>query len=51
MGYNTSAATGCANRAVGTMLAMTKPIDRMLQVLITNATVKETIGGWTPGGM
>jgi hypothetical protein len=30
---------GCAKRAVGTMLAMRKPIDRMLQVLISSAIV------------
>ena len=30
-----TAPIGCAKRAVGTMLAMRKPIDRMLQVLIS----------------
>ena len=46
-----TAPMGCAKRAVGTMLAMTKPMDRMLQVLIINAMVNENKGTWTPGGM
>ena len=32
MGYRMTAPIGCANRAVGTMLAMRKPIDEMLHV-------------------
>jgi hypothetical protein len=32
---------GCANRAVGMILAMRKPIDKMLQVLINSAIVNE----------
>ena len=32
---------GCAKRAVGTMLAMTKPMERMLQVLNSSAMAKE----------
>ena len=35
---------GCAKRAVGTMLAITKPIDRMLAVLISSASAKLTTG-------
>ena len=37
---------GCAKRAVGTMLAMTNPIDRMLQVLMSSAMVNESHGIW-----
>src|SRR5258705_430103 len=41
MGYRMMAPMGCANRAVGTMLAMRKPIDRMLQVLSSSAIMNE----------
>jgi hypothetical protein len=39
-----TAPMGCAKRAVGTMLAMRKPIDRMLQVLMSSAIVNENHG-------
>ena len=51
MGYRMTAPIGCANRAVGTMLAIRKPIDRMLQVLIISAMVNENHGTCAPGGM
>ena len=35
-----TAPIGCAKRAVGTMLAIRKPIDRMLEVLISRAIGK-----------
>src|SRR5450755_4118937 len=38
IGYMITAPIGCAKRAVGTMLAMRKPSDRMLHVLIRSAT-------------
>ena len=41
---------GCAKRALGTMLAMTKPIDRTLQVLMSSAMVNENHGTCAPGG-
>ena len=44
IGYMMTAPIGCAKRAVGTMLAMRKPIDRMLQVLIRSAIVKPNNG-------
>ena len=34
-----AAPIGCAKRAVGTMLAMTKPIERILHTLIGSADV------------
>ena len=45
-----SAPIGCAKRAVGTMLAITKPIDRMLAVLITSAMAKLKSGAATATG-
>ena len=33
---------GCAKRAVGTMLAIRKPSDRMLSVLKSSASVNDT---------
>jgi len=44
MGYIMTAPMGCANRAVGTMLAMKKPIDKMLHVVMSRAIVKENNG-------
>jgi len=44
IGYMMSAPMGCAKRAVGTMLAMRKPIDKMLHVLISSAIVNENKG-------
>lgn len=44
MGYRMTAPITCANRAVGTMLAMRKPIDEMLQVVMSRAMVKENNG-------
>ena len=35
---------GCAKRAVGTMLAITKPIERILHVLISSAMVNANNG-------
>ena len=35
---------GCAKRAVGTTLAITKPIDRMLSVVSSMAAAK--LSGW-----
>ena len=37
IGYRISAPAGCANRAVGTMLAITKPTERMLHVEMIKA--------------
>ena len=42
--------TGCAKRAVGTKLAMRKPIDRMLTVLTSMATVNPNSGMSTSSG-
>ena len=39
-----AAPIGCAKRAVGTMLAIRKPIDRMLHVLISSAIVNPNTG-------
>jgi hypothetical protein len=50
IGYKMMAPIGCAKRAVGTALAMRKPIDKMLQVLISSAIVNENSGTWTPTG-
>src|SRR4051794_21561230 len=44
IGYRMIAPIGCAKRAVGTMLAITNPIDKMLAVLITSATMNENTG-------
>ena len=41
LGYRTTAPMGCAKRAVGTILAIRNPTERMLQVLIKSALVKE----------
>src|SRR5213078_1678171 len=45
IGYSTSAPIGCAKRAVGTTLAIRKPIVRMLTVTISNASAKLANGG------
>ena len=42
--------SGGANRAVRTTLAMMKPIDKMLQVLRSNARLKATTGTSVPEG-
>jgi len=49
IGYRMAAPIGCAKRAVGTMLAIRNPIDRILHVLISSAIVKPSAGNvvWT----
>ena len=42
IGYRITAPSGCANRAVGTRLASTKPSVRMLSVPSSSAAVKLT---------
>src|SRR5580704_1269024 len=44
IGYMITAPIGCAKRAVGTILAIRKPIDRTLNVLISSAIVNFTNG-------
>src|ERR1700691_5528814 len=45
-----NAPMGWAKRAVGTMLAMRKPMDRMLSVEMRSASVKENRWTCAPGG-
>ena len=44
IGYRMAAPIGCAKRDVGTMLAIRKPIDRILHVLIRSAIVNPNTG-------
>ena len=41
---------GCAKRAVGTMLAMRKPIERMLSVLKSSASANDSERDVDAGG-
>ena len=50
MPYVTMPATGGANLAVRTRLAMMKPSDRMLQVLSKRAKVNDKAGMSSPAG-